>query len=107
MSATTAGYPGVTNADGPVDPPKGEESPRPASRDCAKKPKSGTLLNSQFFGKLESTSPAIPKRNTNARARIVLTYMRPWVAAGCAVGDSRFRVCKTPITVSSANEEKC
>ncbi len=34
-----AGYPGASRAVGPVDPPKGELSPWPASNDCASVPR--------------------------------------------------------------------
>ena len=40
MAATIAGYPGDKNAEGPVDPPKGELSPWPVRRDSARRPNS-------------------------------------------------------------------
>ena len=65
-----AGYPGARRAVGPVDPPNGELSPCPATREWASVPSSIPREKSQLWGNCAMTNQKISNRSSSATARI-------------------------------------
>jgi len=79
--AMMAGYPGARSAVGPVDPPKGELSPCPASKDWANVPSSIPRVKSQLCGKCAMANHKMSNRATSATVRMVKIRARGAEAA--------------------------